>query len=83
MPLSVTHAAQTEGLGDLGGVQGVGQIRLVGEDQQDGVTEFVFAEHALEFLTGWVHKKYLYEPKEINWRYTILNIAPHVTYTHP
>jgi len=42
---------QAELVGDLGGVHGVGQILLVGEHEQQGVTELVLVEHALELLT--------------------------------
>lgn len=43
---------QTELVGDLSGVHGVGQILLVGEDQEECVPEFVLVEHALELLAG-------------------------------
>ena len=43
---------QAKLVGDLGGVHGVGQILLVGEDEEESVTELVLVEHALELLTG-------------------------------
>jgi hypothetical protein len=43
---------QAKLVGDLGGVHGVGQILLVGEDEEKSVTELVLVEHALELLTG-------------------------------
>ena len=43
---------QTELVGDLSGVHGVGQILLVGEDQEESISEFVLVEHALKLLTS-------------------------------
>ena len=43
---------QAKLVGDLGCVHGVGQILLVGEDEEQSVTELVLVEHALELLTG-------------------------------
>jgi hypothetical protein len=43
---------QAKLVGDLGCVHGVGQILLVGEDEEESVTELVLVEHALELLTG-------------------------------
>ena len=40
---------------DLGSVHGVGQILLVGKDQQKGIAKLIFAEHALQLLTGLVN----------------------------
>ncbi len=42
---------ETELIGDLSSVHGVGQILLVGEDKQEGITQLVLVEHPLEFLT--------------------------------
>jgi hypothetical protein len=43
---------QTELVGDLSSVHGVGQILLVGEDQEESIPEFVLVEHALKLLTS-------------------------------
>jgi hypothetical protein len=36
-------------------VHGVGQILLVGEDQQNGVTELVLSEHPQQLFAGLTH----------------------------
>ena len=41
---------QAELVGDLGCVHGVGQILLVGEDEQKGITELILVEHPLQLL---------------------------------
>lgn len=38
--------------GGVGGLETYGKILLVGEDQENGVSELVLVEHALEFLSG-------------------------------
>ena len=43
---------QAKLVGDLSSVHGVGQILLVGEDQEESVSEFVLIEHALELLAS-------------------------------
>lgn len=43
---------KTELVGDLGSVHGVGQVLLVGKDQEESVTELVLVEHALQLLAG-------------------------------
>ena len=43
---------KTKLVSDLSGVHGVGQILLVGEDEEKSITELVLVEHALELLTG-------------------------------
>ena len=43
---------QAKLVSDLSSVHGVGQILLVGEDEEKGITELVLVEHALELLTG-------------------------------
>ena len=54
-PVAVAQGVQAELVCDLGGVHGVGQILLVGEDQQDGVTELVLREHAQKLLASLAH----------------------------
>ena len=51
-PGALPQGVQAKLVGDLGGVHGVGQILLVGEDEEESVTELVLVEHALELLTG-------------------------------
>lgn len=46
---------ETELVSDLGSVHGVGQILLVGEDQQKGISQLVLVEHALQLLTRLNH----------------------------
>ena len=43
---------ETELVGDFSGVHGVGEILLVGKDEEEGVPEFVLIQHTLEFLAG-------------------------------
>ena len=52
VPLSVSEAVQTQLVGHLGGTHGVGQILLVGEDQEDGLTQLVLVQHAVHLVTG-------------------------------
>lgn len=51
-PSALPQGVQTKLVSDLGGVHGVGQILLVGEDKEKGVAELILVEHALELLTG-------------------------------
>ena len=51
----MSQAVEAKLVGDLGSVHGVGQILLVGEDQQESVSEFVLVEHALQLLAGLNH----------------------------
>ena len=51
-PGALSEGVQAKLVGDLSGVHGVGQILLVGEDQEKSITELVLVEHALELLTG-------------------------------
>lgn len=43
---------QTQLISDLGGVHCIGQILLVGEDQEERIPQFVLVEHALKLLAG-------------------------------
>lgn len=38
---------------DLGGRHGIRQILFVGKDEQQGITQFIFVEHSLEFIAGF------------------------------
>jgi hypothetical protein len=52
VPGALSQAVESELVCDLGGVHGVGQILLVGEDKQNGIPELILVEHALELLAG-------------------------------
>lgn len=52
VPGSLSQAVETELISDLGSVHGVGQILLVGKDQQDGISQLILVQHALKFLSG-------------------------------
>ena len=41
---------ETKLIGDLRRVHGVGEILLVGEDEEKGITKLVFVEHPLQLL---------------------------------
>ena len=50
-PCPLLEGVEAKLIGDLSSVHGVGQILLVGEDEEQGVTELVFVEHPLQLLT--------------------------------
>jgi hypothetical protein len=52
VPGTLSEAVKTELVGDLSGVHGVGQILLVGEDEEKSITELVLVEHTLKLLAG-------------------------------
>lgn len=54
-PLSLSQAVQAELVRDLGSVHRVGQILLVGEDEQQGIAQLVLVEHALKLLARLGH----------------------------
>ena len=43
---------QAQLVSDLGGIHGVGQILLVGEDKQQCIPKFVLIQHSLQFLAS-------------------------------
>lgn len=43
---------QTELVGDLSSIHGIGQILLVGKDEQQSISELVLVEHALQLLAS-------------------------------
>ena len=51
-PRPLPEAVETELVGDLSSVHGVGEILLVSENKQEGITELILVEHPLELLTG-------------------------------
>jgi len=50
VPGTLSEAVEAELVGDLGSVHGVGQILLVGEDQEESVPQLVLVQHALQLL---------------------------------
>ena len=52
-PSSLPEAVETELIGDFSGIHSIGKILLVGEDEEEGVTELILIEHALKLLTGF------------------------------
>ena len=52
VPVPVPHVVQPELVGDLGGVHGVGEVLLVGEDEEHGVTELVLGQHSVKLVPG-------------------------------
>lgn len=52
VPGALSQAVEAKLVCDLGGVHGVGQILLVGEDEQNGVPELILVEHALKLLAS-------------------------------
>mmetsp|Transcript_29082 Transcript_29082/g.62554 ORF Transcript_29082/g.62554 Transcript_29082/m.62554 type:complete len:221 (-) Transcript_29082:25-687(-) len=54
VPLAVTELVEAQALGDLVHAHGVGKILLVGEDQEDGITQLILSEHAVQLVLGAV-----------------------------
>lgn len=52
VPLALPQAVQTELVSNLRGVHRVRQVLLVRKDQQQGVTQLVLVEHALQLLAS-------------------------------
>ena len=52
VPSSLSEAVKTKFISDLSGVHRIGQILLIGEDKKESITEFIFVQHSLEFLSG-------------------------------
>jgi hypothetical protein len=46
---------ETQLIRDLSGIHRIRQVLLVRENEEEGVTEFVLAEHALELFPGLGH----------------------------
>jgi len=55
VPGTLSQAVKTQLVSDLGGVHGIWQILLVGENQKNSVSELVLIQHSLEFLPGLNH----------------------------
>jgi hypothetical protein len=54
VPLPVPELVEAEALSDFLDLHGVGQVLLVGENEQNGVTELVLSQHAVELVLGAV-----------------------------
>ena len=52
VPCPLTEAVKTKLVGDFGSIHRVRQILLVGEDEEQRITELVLVEHPLELLAG-------------------------------
>jgi len=55
VPGAEFQAVQAKLVGDFGSIHGIGQILLVGEDQEMGVPQLVLVEHSLQLLAGLDH----------------------------
>ena len=55
VPLTLTKSMKSELIGNLGSVHGIGQILLVGENQQKSITKLVLAQHARQLITGLIN----------------------------
>jgi len=52
VPGALSQAVQAKLVSDLGSVHGVRKILLVGEDQEESISQLVLVEHALQLLTS-------------------------------
>jgi len=52
VPSTLSQTVETQLVCDLGGVHGVWQILLVGENQQNGIPQLILVQHALQLLSG-------------------------------
>lgn len=52
VPLALAERVKSELIGDLSSVHGVGQILLVGKDEEESITELILVQHALKLLTS-------------------------------
>jgi len=52
VPGTLSQAVEAKLVCDLGGVHGIRQILLVCKDEEDGITELILVEHALELLAS-------------------------------
>jgi hypothetical protein len=55
VPGSLPETMQTKFIRDFSSVHGIGQILLVCENKQKSVTQLIFVEHSLKFLTCFRH----------------------------
>lgn len=52
VPMSVSQGMKAKFISDFSSVHGVGQILLVGKNQQEGIAKLVFVQHALKLITS-------------------------------
>merc|ERR1719453_817858 len=52
VPVALAERVEAELVSDLGGVHRVGQVLLVGEDEQHRLAELVLVEHAVQLVAG-------------------------------
>jgi len=52
VPGTLSQAVKTQLVCDLGGVHGIGQILLVGKNQENGIPELILVQHTLQLLSG-------------------------------
>jgi len=52
VPGTLSQAVKTQLVGDFGGVHGIRQILLVGEDQENSIPELILVQHTLQLLSG-------------------------------
>jgi len=50
VPGTLSEAVEAKLVGDLGGVHGIWQILLVGEDEEESIAELVLIQHTLQLL---------------------------------
>ncbi|KAG6554759.1 hypothetical protein Mapa_003778 [Marchantia paleacea] len=52
VPMALPQRVQAQLVGDLGSVHGIGQILLVGKNQQHCITKLIFIHHSVQLVTG-------------------------------
>jgi len=50
VPVTLAEGVETELVGDLSSIHGVWQILLVCENKEEGITKFIFVQHAMELI---------------------------------
>ena len=50
-PCALPQAVQAKLISDLSRIHGIGQILLVSEDEEEGISKFVLVQHALQLFT--------------------------------
>lgn len=53
IPIALSKSVQAQFISDFSSVHGVGQILFVGKYEQYSITQFVFVQHTLQFVTGF------------------------------
>lgn len=52
VPSSIPHGVKPELIRDFGGIHCVWQILFVGEDEENGISEFVLVQHTIQLLAS-------------------------------